>query len=110
MEEDAFAGHVGLARPGIDPRWHRLFVGFLGKASGPRVGLTRIARRTKQQAASYARHAHALAAQRIVMAEFHGAHGVVVSHLLRMRKALGSNPSVSICVFRVFHKFESAAR
>ena len=26
----------------------------------------------------------------------HGAHGVVVSHPLRMRKALGSNPSVSI--------------
>ena len=26
----------------------------------------------------------------------YGAHGVVVSHLLRMRKALGSNPSVSI--------------
>ena len=26
-----------------------------------------------------------------------GAHGVVVSHPLRMRKALGSNPSVSIC-------------
>ena len=25
------------------------------------------------------------------------AHGVVVSHPLRMRKALGSNPSVSIC-------------
>ena len=25
----------------------------------------------------------------------HGAHGVVVSHPLRMRKALGSNPSVS---------------
>ena len=25
-----------------------------------------------------------------------GAHGVVVSHPLRMRKALGSNPSVSI--------------
>ena len=28
-----------------------------------------------------------------------GAHGVVVSHPLRMRKALGSNPSVSICFF-----------
>ena len=27
---------------------------------------------------------------------FHRAHGVVVSHPLRMRKALGSNPSVSI--------------
>ena len=27
---------------------------------------------------------------------YHGAHGVVVSHPLRMRKALGSNPSVSI--------------
>ena len=27
---------------------------------------------------------------------FHWAHGVVVSHPLRMRKALGSNPSVSI--------------
>ena len=27
----------------------------------------------------------------------HGAHGVVASHPLRMRKALGSNPSVSIC-------------
>ena len=26
----------------------------------------------------------------------HGAHGVVVSHTLRMWKALGSNPSVSI--------------
>ena len=26
----------------------------------------------------------------------HRAHGVVVSHPLRMRKALGSNPSVSI--------------
>ena len=26
-----------------------------------------------------------------------GAHGVVVSHPLRMRKALGSNPSVSRC-------------
>ena len=26
----------------------------------------------------------------------HGAHGVVVSHPLRMRKALGSHPSVSI--------------
>ena len=26
-----------------------------------------------------------------------GAHGVVASHPLRMRKALGSNPSVSIC-------------
>ena len=26
----------------------------------------------------------------------HGAHGVVASHPLRMRKALGSNPSVSI--------------
>ena len=26
----------------------------------------------------------------------HGAHGVVVSHPFRMRKALGSNPSVSI--------------
>ena len=26
----------------------------------------------------------------------HGAHGVVVSHPPRMRKALGSNPSVSI--------------
>ena len=28
----------------------------------------------------------------------HGAHGVVVSHPLRMRKALGSIPSVSICI------------
>ena len=28
---------------------------------------------------------------------FQGAHGVVASHPLRMRKALGSNPSVSIC-------------
>ena len=27
----------------------------------------------------------------------HRAHGVVASHPLRMRKALGSNPSVSIC-------------
>ena len=27
--------------------------------------------------------------------QFLGAHGVVVSHPLRMRKALGSNPSVS---------------
>ena len=27
-----------------------------------------------------------------------GAHGVVVSHPLRMRKALGSNPSVSILI------------
>ena len=26
----------------------------------------------------------------------HGAHGVVASHPLRMRKALGSNPNVSI--------------
>ena len=26
----------------------------------------------------------------------HGAHGVVASHPLRVRKALGSNPSVSI--------------
>ena len=31
--------------------------------------------------------------------ESQGAHGVVVSHPLRMRKALGSNPSVSICFF-----------
>ena len=30
----------------------------------------------------------------------HGAHGVVVSHPLRMRKALGSNPSVSIFAVR----------
>ena len=30
--------------------------------------------------------------------KFCGAHGVVVSHPLRMRKALGSIPSVSICV------------
>ena len=29
-----------------------------------------------------------------------GAHGVVVSHLLRMRKALGSNPSVSMRAHR----------
>ena len=28
----------------------------------------------------------------------HGAHGVVVSHPLRMRKALGSNPSGSTCL------------
>ena len=28
--------------------------------------------------------------------DLHGAHGVVASHPLRMRKALGSNPSVSI--------------
>ena len=30
----------------------------------------------------------------------HWAHGVVVSHPLRMRKALGSNPSVSMFFFR----------
>ena len=29
---------------------------------------------------------------------WHGVHGVVVSHPLRMQKALGSNPSVSIAV------------
>ena len=33
----------------------------------------------------------------------HGAHGVVVSHPLRMRKALGSNPSVSITCEVPFH-------
>ena len=33
---------------------------------------------------------------------WHGAHGVVVSHPLRMRKALGSIPSVSIFAF-LFH-------
>ena len=34
----------------------------------------------------------------------HGAHGVVVSHPLRMRKALGSNPSVSMfATCRVSH-------
>ena len=33
----------------------------------------------------------------IGFANAQGAHGVVVSHPLRMRKALGSNPSVSIC-------------
>ena len=31
--------------------------------------------------------------------EQHGAHGVVVSHPLSMREALGSIPSVSICIF-----------
>ena len=31
------------------------------------------------------------------------AHGVVVSHPLRMRKALGSNPSVSIFPYRIEH-------
>ena len=31
------------------------------------------------------------------------AHGVVVSHPLRMRKALGSNPSVSITCDVPFH-------
>ena len=31
----------------------------------------------------------------------HGAHGVVASHPLRMRKALGSNPSVSIVSTRI---------
>ena len=31
-----------------------------------------------------------------VLQRHYGAHGVVVSHPLRMRKALGSNPSVSI--------------
>ena len=33
---------------------------------------------------------------------FHRAHGVVVSHPLRMRKALGSNPSVSILCERAW--------
>ena len=32
----------------------------------------------------------------LVKANYHWAHGVVVSHPLRMRKALGSIPSVSI--------------
>ena len=36
------------------------------------------------------------------------AHGVVVSHLLRMRKALGSIPSVSI--FKSQFQFASASR
>ena len=34
------------------------------------------------------------------MAQSSRAHGVVVSHPLRMRKALGSNPSVSITFAR----------
>ena len=39
----------------------------------------------------------------------HGAHGVVVSHPLRMRKALGSNPSVSILRLRFATKRGAAA-
>ena len=39
---------------------------------------------------------HNLQKMRSISADFHWAHGVVVSHPLRMRKALGSNPSVSI--------------
>jgi hypothetical protein len=33
---------------------------------------------------------------RSITTDCHWAHGVVVSHPLRMQKALGSNPSVSI--------------
>ena len=39
----------------------------------------------------------------------HGAHGVVVSHPLRMRKALGSNPSVSTFVSQEFRAAFSVA-
>ena len=40
----------------------------------------------------------------------YGAHGVVVSHPLRMRKALGSNPSVSIFLDEVTKEMREAER
>ena len=40
--------------------------------------------------------AHRLLKPKSCVHNFQGAHGVVASHPLRMRKALGSNPSVSI--------------
>ena len=48
-----------------------------------------ISRQSAAYATQYSKHA-------IFSGDFHWAHGVVVSHPLRMRKALGSNPSVSI--------------
>ena len=40
---------------------------------------------------------------------YHRAHGVVVSHALRMRKAQGSDPSVSIVLFCKASSSESSS-